>query len=411
MSATLQDIARKHGKSTEEVRGALSLVGYNPRSVSAVAAIPDDIQQKLEAHWLSQTEAATEARKETVRPAQKRLVGSAEVVSRKRRTFVRPDAAKKAVVKKPSAKKAEEEAAAKAEAEAKAKAAAEAAEAAKTKAAAKAEGEKDAPRGRARKGAKPKSKTDAEQIREFQIAQQAGRGKKPKADEETPEPEAAVVAPQESKPDESSSPLPPTRLSTRLWPQRLRSRRLRPRRLRPQRLPRRLSFRLPRRKSKRLRGKRLRGKGLRRRRLRGKKLRGRKLRGRLREARRKQGPSPGRSRRLRPTLKPGRMFGGWRRGSLTRRRRPRALVRCRWREGWRMTMTRGFVRAEGGGGPSPLTKRLCVAGVASAKGRRRVRGPRRRRMFTGFNCPRVRLRGRFGFRRRFRCRIWRTSWR
>ena len=88
MSATLQDIARKHGKSTEEVRGALSLVGYNPRSVSAVAAIPDDIQQKLEAHWLSQTEAATEARKETVRPAQKRLVGSAEVVSRKRRTFV-----------------------------------------------------------------------------------------------------------------------------------------------------------------------------------------------------------------------------------------------------------------------------------------------------------------------------------
>ena len=209
MSATLQDIARKHGKSTEEVRGALSLVGYNPRSVSAVAAIPDDIQQKLEAHWLSQTEAATEARKETVRPAQKRLVGSAEVVNRKRRTFVRPDAAKKAVVKKPSAKKAEEEAAAKAEAEAKAKAAAEAAEAAKAKAAAKAEGEKDAPRGRARKGAKPKSKTDAEQIREFQIAQQAGRGKKPKADEETPEPEAAVVAPQESKPDESS-PTHPT---------------------------------------------------------------------------------------------------------------------------------------------------------------------------------------------------------
>ena len=121
----------------------------------------------------------------------------------------RPDAAKKAVVKKPSAKKAEEEAAAKAEAEAKAKAAAEAAEAAKAKAAAKAEGEKDAPRGRARKGGKPKSKTDAEQIREFQIAQQAGRGKKPKADEETPEPEAAVVAPQESKPDESS-PTHPT---------------------------------------------------------------------------------------------------------------------------------------------------------------------------------------------------------
>ena len=194
MSATLQDIARKHKKSTEEVRRALSLVGYNPRSVSAVAAIPDDIQQKLEAHWLSQTEAAAEAPKEPVRPAQKRLIGSAEVVNRKRRTFVRPDDAKKAVVKKPSVKKTEEEAEAKA------------------KAAPPTEAKEEAPpprTTRARKtAAKPRAKTDAEQIRDFQIAQQAERGKKPKPLPETPEPEKAVAPPEEPAPTPPPTPTP-----------------------------------------------------------------------------------------------------------------------------------------------------------------------------------------------------------
>ena len=99
MSATLQEIARKYKKSPEEVRRALPLVGHNARNIGAVATIPDDIEQKLEAFWIAESESVDSGTEK--RPAKKRVIAGAEVVSRKRRQFTRPAtaAAKKAAAK------------------------------------------------------------------------------------------------------------------------------------------------------------------------------------------------------------------------------------------------------------------------------------------------------------------------
>ena len=89
MSATLQDIARKYNKPLDEVRRALPRVGFDTRNISAVAAIPQDIEQKLEALWLGDKEAAAAPPPES-RPAKKRVIGGAEITSRKRRQINRP---------------------------------------------------------------------------------------------------------------------------------------------------------------------------------------------------------------------------------------------------------------------------------------------------------------------------------
>ena len=89
MSATLLDIARKYSKPLDEVRRALPRVGFDTRNISAVAAIPQDIEQKLEALWLSEIKAAAPPPPES-RPAKKPVIGGAEITSRKRRQIARP---------------------------------------------------------------------------------------------------------------------------------------------------------------------------------------------------------------------------------------------------------------------------------------------------------------------------------
>ena len=92
--STLPDIARKYGKSTDEVRRALPRVGYDARNLGPVATIPADIERKLEAHWLAESESVpgggVPVHPGKPRSDAKRMIGATEIVTRKRRKVNRP---------------------------------------------------------------------------------------------------------------------------------------------------------------------------------------------------------------------------------------------------------------------------------------------------------------------------------
>lgn len=84
---TTSDIAKKYGKSSDEVKRALSSVGYEKR-ITITSKIDPDTERKLDAHFLGQKLSPRKAAAPP--PAAVRQIGTTQITVKKTRTINRP---------------------------------------------------------------------------------------------------------------------------------------------------------------------------------------------------------------------------------------------------------------------------------------------------------------------------------